>query len=261
MSDLAFSADGSMMASSSWGGVIALWDTDTWQQTVQPIITETTGRLLGVEFYPDGGTLVSSHETSLPDPVSGTNQISAEIYFWDTATGELVERIPFIQQMAFTSLAFNPDGETFVTAINSAPVVRLWDAGTRQFIPGRFPNLDRVPHSLAFNPVGTILALGNFDGGIIFWDMENDQQVGRELLGHSSRVTSLAYSPDGKTLASSSEDRTIILWDVDSGEMLVDPLHGHGESIASLAFHPDGDLLVSHVTGRPHTRQDTARKG
>jgi WD40 repeat protein len=245
MSDLAFSPDGSMMASSSWGGDIALWDTETWQLLGEPIFTETSGRLLGIEFYPDGKILVSSHETSFLDPVDETNQISAEIRFWNTATGEMIEGAPFIGHMPFTSLAFNPDGETFVTAINSGPVVRLWDADTRQIIPETFSNYEEVPHSLAFNPSGSTLALGNFDGSIIFWDMEADQQLGDALLGHSDRVTSLTFSPDGKTLASGSEDRTIVLWDVQSGEMLTEPLHGHSESITGLTFHPDEELLVS----------------
>jgi len=245
MSDLAFSSDGSLMASSAWGGIIALWDTATWQLAGEPIFTGTTGRLPGIEFYPDGKILVSSHETSLLDPASGTDQISTEIRFWDTATGELVERVPFIGHMAFTSLVFNPDGETFVTAINSGPVVRLWDAEERQIIPDAFSSYEAVPHSLAFNPSGTTLALGNFDGSIIFWDMQSDEQIGEALLGHSDRVTSLAFSPDGSTLASGSEDRTIVLWDVQSGEMLTEPLHGHGESITSLVFHPDEELLAS----------------
>ncbi|MCJ7534901.1 MAG: TIR domain-containing protein, partial [Anaerolineales bacterium] len=169
MSDLAFSPDGLLMASSSWGGDIAFWDTETWQLAGDPIFTETTGRLPGIEFYPNGKILVSSHETSMHDPVSGTSQISAEIRFWDTATAELIERIPFIGHMAFTSLEFNPDGETFVTAINSGPVIRLWDAQEREILPDAFSSYEAVPHSLAFNPSGTILALGNFDGSIIFW--------------------------------------------------------------------------------------------
>ncbi|MFL7892219.1 MAG: toll/interleukin-1 receptor domain-containing protein [Anaerolineales bacterium] len=245
MSDLAFSPDGSLLASSSWGGVIVLWDTTTWQLIAEPIITESTGRLPGIEFYPDGKTLVSSHETSLPDPVSGTTQIGAEIRFWDTATGELVDRVPFIGHMAFTSLEFNPDGETFVAAINSGPVVRLWDAEKREIIPGSFTDYAAVPHSLAFSPDGSTLALGNYDGSIIFWDMEDDVQIGEPLQAHSSRVTSLVYSPDGSILASGSEDRTIKLWDTQSGEMLTEPLHGHNENISSLAFHPGGGMLVS----------------
>ncbi|MCJ7557783.1 MAG: TIR domain-containing protein, partial [Gammaproteobacteria bacterium] len=74
MSDLAFSPDGLLMASSSWGGEIAFWDTETWQLAGDPIFTETTGRLPGIEFYPNGKLLVSSHETSMQDPVSGTSQ-------------------------------------------------------------------------------------------------------------------------------------------------------------------------------------------
>jgi len=257
MSDLAFSTDGSLMASSDWGGNIVLWETDTWQPTGDPL-TIDTGRVLGVEFYPDGKTLISSHETNYIDPTSQTYQISAEVRFWDTGTGELIDSRPFPGQMAFTSLAFNPDGKSFVTAINSATFVRLWDAKTREPIPDAFSGYDTVPQSVAFNPSGDVLAIGGcaewdstqspnkcLAGEIRLWNMRTDEQLGKSLLGHDGIVNSLAFSPNGKTLATGSEDRTIILWDVATGEVIEGPLGGHGESITSLAFHPDGDLLAS----------------
>ncbi len=259
MSDLAFSPDGALMASSDWGGNIVLWDPQTWQPIGEPLMVDT-GRVLGVEFYPDGKTLVSSHETNIFDPVTETQQISAEIRFWDAETGELVDSFSFPYQMAFTSLAFNPDGKSFVTAINSATLVRLWDAETREPlpIPDAFSDIDAVPHSLAFNPRGDILAIGGcaewdstqspnkcLAGEITLWNMRTDDVSGAALTGHKDTVSSLVFSPDGKTLASSGADRSIILWDVETGEPIGDPLHGHGEDVASLAFHPAGGLLAS----------------
>jgi WD40 repeat protein len=259
MSDLAFSPDGALMASSDWGGNIVLWDSQTWQPLGEPLMVDT-GRILGVEFYPDGKTLVSSHETNLFDPATETQQISAEIRFWDAETGELVDSFPFPYQMAFTSLAFNPDGKSFVTAINSATLVRLWDAETREPlpIPDAFSDIDTVPHSLAFNPRGDILAIGGcaewdstqspnkcLAGKITLWNLRMDDVSGAALTGHKDTVSSLVFSPDGKILASSGADRSIILWDVETREPIGDPLHGHGEDVSSLAFHPNGGLLTS----------------
>jgi predicted NACHT family NTPase len=97
--------------------------------------------------------------------------------------------------------------------------------------------------SVIFSPDGQLLATGDSDGIIGFWEASG----GREILtckGHINVVESVAFSPDGKILASGSYDKTIKLWNVKTGECLK-VLYGHTESVMSVTFHPDGNILAS----------------
>ena len=67
---------------------------------------------------------------------------------------------------------------------------------------------------VALSPDGTLLAAAYDDYTIHLWDIATQEELGRELYGHSHPITDLTFSPDGKLLISSSSDGTIRLWGV-----------------------------------------------
>ena len=76
-----------------------------------------------------------------------------------------------------------------------------------------------VIRSVAFNPDGSTLAGGGWDGTIHLWDANTGQHL-NTLTGHRSAVRSIAFNPDGSTLASGSQGGTIHLWDATTGQHL-----------------------------------------
>ena len=138
--------------------------------------------------------------------------------------------------------------------------------------------------SVAFSPVGTILAAGPWSSGsFLLWDASSRERIGilegaggswtiafsldgsllasnrgsaitlwdvwkRKLIGtfqgHTDGVRSVAFSPDGSLLASGSFDRTVKLWDVPSRREIA-TLEGHAARINAVALSPDGALLAS----------------
>ncbi|BAU09022.1 NB-ARC domain-containing protein [Fischerella sp. NIES-3754] len=97
--------------------------------------------------------------------------------------------------------------------------------------------------SVAFSPDGKLLAAGDSNGEIHFWQVADGKQL-LILRGHANWVVSLAFSPDSRTLASGSSDCTVKLWDVSTGGCL-HSLQEHGNEVWSVAFSPEGDKLVS----------------
>jgi WD40 repeat protein len=73
-----------------------------------------------------------------------------------------------------------------------------------------------VVTSVAFGPVGGILASGGADGTIKMWNVATGRPTGRPLPGDRGAVYSVAFSPDGWTLASGGADGTIKMWNVAS---------------------------------------------
>ena len=108
--------------------------------------------------------------------------------------------------------------------------------------------------SVAFSPLGHLLASAIEDGTIKLWDVKTGKvqrtlKIKTGILGFFQKEPtqghhSIAFSPDGYTLASGSADKTIKMWNVNNGKVLR-TLTGHKLSVQSIAFSPDGYTLAS----------------
>ena len=222
---VAFSPDGTTLASGNTNGPVRLWDVATGHQR-KPLASHT-GAVFSVAFSPDGKTLAAA------TPVG--------VRLWDTVTGR--QKNPLTAQRGLWSVVFSPDGKTLASGSRDG-TVRLWQVAT-----GRQIWKHRLGHqgfeSVAFSPDGTTLASGNADGTVRLWDVATGHQAEKPLTGHTGPVWSVAFSPDGTTLASGNADGTVRLWDVATGHQAGDPLTGHTGPVWSVAFSPDGTTLAS----------------
>src|SRR5262249_52406999 len=114
---VAFSPDGSIIATGDGHGTVRLWDTATRRRLGAPI---TRPRYecpnVKVAFAPDGRTLaVACLDT---------------VWFWDVATHRGLGAVKDGESVV-SALAYSPDGKTLVTG-NLKGVVRQWDPATRR---------------------------------------------------------------------------------------------------------------------------------
>lgn len=214
---------------------VRVWDLATGDETAA-----LTGHLHGVAslvFAPDGRHLLSG---SLGD---------ATARLWEVETGREVLSLDGHDAIP-VSVALSPDGSQALTGPSKLGM-RLWKLATGK-TPRTFPGTASV-HAVAFAPAGSRAAVGEEDGSVQIWPLD-DPEAAKPLLrlpATGTRCVRIRWSPDGRFLATMSEDGTLRIWAGDGREKVYEwrSLWLHH----SLAFAPDSrHLAVGNSTGTVH---------
>jgi WD40 repeat protein len=225
VTDIAFSPDGSTLASASGDHTVKLWDT-TRDQEARTLRARAVVKDLA--FGPDGSYLISA----------GQDRTAT---LWDLATGQAVRTFQG-HTGRIASVAISRDGRRAASAGDDQSI-RIWDVATGKEIRALRGHAGTVS-DVAFSPDGKTLASGSGDRTVKFWDVDSGREI-KTLLGHHFRVVALSFSPDGKTLASADEGTSFILfWDITSGRQL-QPIMAHRDGISAMALSPDGRHLAT----------------
>ena len=203
---VAFSPDGTLLASGSANNTIALWDARSQKKIVT--LEGHSGQINTVAFSPDGSMLASGSG----DDVTGERTVR----LWDVAGRNEIASTEHAGPVR--TVAFSPIGRILASAVGPpANAVRLWDVRSRREVARLRPGGPFL--SLAYSPGGDLLASGSGDGKIRLWDAVTRELIGtflavQPLRAFESGVRSLAYSSDGTTLAAGLRDHSIKLRDV-----------------------------------------------
>jgi WD40 repeat protein len=137
---------------------------------------------------------------------------TAEIYVWETASGKRVGVLP---ARGWKTFVFSPDSRWLVTAATGEKTVRFWRVGSWE--PGLVIHKEEQESTaLAFNPEGSVLAVGEFLRGIRLIDPGSGKDLAMLEAPDDNTTTWLCFSPDGSQLAAATDNHTIHLWDLRS---------------------------------------------
>jgi len=236
VSDLAISADGTLLASATDDKYVRLWQ-------IAPATPENSSSPLTLMNTLEGHTnLVLRVAFSNVNKYLASASSDGSVRIWDVSTYRLLATLPD-HSGSVMGMAFSPDG-TLVATGSEDPIVRLWQV--TGITPIRqIANSSPGMYHIALSPDGKIIAAGSEDNRLILRNA-SDGSILALLKEHTGRVSSLAFSPDGKSLASGAEDKSVRLWQLTAqGATLKETLTGHTADINDVAFSPDGKIIAS----------------
>lgn len=223
VSSVAFSPDGSLLASASSDNTIKLWNPATGQE--MQTLRGHTFSVFKLAFSPDGLLASASADSS--------------IGLWNLDTGQevhvLLKHTDYVQ-----AVSFSQDGLLLASG-SWDRTVRLWNPSTGQELRILTGHTDKVV-ALCFSQDSSLLASGSKDKTIRLWNPSTGQLI-QTLKGHTAAVTSLLFSQDSSLLASGSADQSFTLWNPSTGQV-VQKIEGDFWPVAILFFSQDSILLA-----------------
>ncbi|GAA1014090.1 hypothetical protein Aple_042260 [Acrocarpospora pleiomorpha] len=231
VNDVRVSPDGRIVASASSDGTVGLWDLYG-----NPIATlgDHPDHVRAVAFSPDGHRLAAITR-------------SHTVIVWDVDSKRKLATMSYQGLGASTDIDFDPHGRFLAAAALGRVRWDVQDVENPRQVP--FPGPAYIASALAFSPREPLLASTSPAGDLIVWDLAQNRAI-HDFRTRQGSVLDVAFSPDGKLIATAGADRTVKLWDTRTGGPY-STLTGHTAPIQALAFSPGGHTLAA--AGDDHT--------
>jgi WD40 repeat protein len=265
--DLAFSADGRLLATACLDKLARTWEVD--KHSLAGPTLKHHGAVLSVRFGEDGSTLYTGSADGAarlwnplrgellvepmvhPDPVAevlpepgGEHLLvltnGQEFYRWQLRHSEQPRAVSAALANA-SVIAVSPDSGVVAWG-NAAGEVLVehpeGKEGSMTLGAGGAPVL-----TLQFSADGARIAVARSNGEVSVHVLATGALVA-PAMKHPNAVHLLRFSHDGRWLATASQDRSVRVWDVARGEALGLRVL-HRRTVQKIAFSPDDRLLLS----------------
>jgi len=257
LTSVAFSADGSRLATGAENGTITVWDAAAG--TPLDLLTGTGGPVRCLAFAA-GSQLVAAGDDQKAvvwdaDPAW---QLVAQLGpSKDDPLNTGTSRFEF----RVLALAFSPDGKLLATGggePSRSGELLLWDVDKRELVREVADAHSDTVFGLEFSRDGSQIVSGAADKFVKIHNVADGSHV-RSFEGHTHHVMDVSWKADGSRLVSAGADNAIKVWNVETGEQ-VRTIANYAKQVTSIAFVGVGGNIVS-CGGDKTVRYHTAENG
>jgi WD40 repeat protein len=235
---VAFSPDGSKIATCGNDKMIKVWDVKTgdelltidWNSELYGNSSWKHSHPLMLVFSPDGKYIATSEGC---EPYES----GAYIRLWDASSGRQVKKYNHGYHFpnALVAVDISSDGK-YVLGGGYGGIIKVWEieSGKEQKAITAHTGVNGVT-SAKFSPDSKYILSGGGDNIVKLWDVSTGKEI-RRFTGHAAGPIGglkVAFSPDGKHALSTGTDASVRFWDVATGE-----------EIAMMVGFDDGEWLV-----------------
>jgi WD40 repeat protein/DNA-binding SARP family transcriptional activator len=231
INDVAFSPDGTVLATGGDDGAVRTWDPTTGEMLLE---VRGDGAAWHPSWNPDGSVVA----------VVWTEE--QRVALVDSATGGSVRDLDGLDDP--WAISFSTDGQLLGVS-DWRTGVRIFDTSTGEEVT-KLDGHTEV-HEVVWSPDGRWIATGSADTTVRIWDART-YEPRFTLHGHTDSVNGIAWSADSRRLLSGSSDGSATVWDVSStgAREAVTFSTSDRRGILGVAFAPDGDrAMVSELQG------------
>ncbi|KAH7907920.1 WD40-repeat-containing domain protein, partial [Hygrophoropsis aurantiaca] len=228
ISSIAFSPDGSLIASASESNGVQLWNSITGANIADLSPPDWAGApSVDVCFSPSGNYVAVG--------------FSKAITCWDTLTARCLFYDPNPWESSAKFLVFSPNSD-LLASTDGVGEVRLWNVAISQPLDSQ--GLSQYTLGpIAFSSNSRFLVAGGKKELIVIWDV-NSSKVEKLLKSHCGSVTSIALSSDDRHVACGSVDGSVGIWNIETAAC-IHKYSEHQQGINLVRFTPDGKRLIS----------------
>jgi WD40 repeat protein len=272
ITDVAFSIDGSMLATTGDDGALNVWNPATGDllRSVShagdvrapsfsrdgELVAGAWGSTIRIMDLADGNVIQTIRLTDLAGvtdtvdaALSGDGEaialeVGGGVVIVEVATGDISVRLRGSRLVG--ALAWSPDDRSIAT-VGFSGVVEIYDATTGDLRNELWGQRSFV-WSVAWNPDGSQIVTGGAEGAAQVWNVSKTE--GRELFSLKSLemaggIGGVAFSPDGDRVMAGAADRSAVkVWDVGpTGDQEWANIPARS-FLGDVAFMPDGDRVV-----------------
>ena len=259
---VAFSPDGTRLASASVDGTVKIWDacplgmlSGQQPRIIQDELGFGDNQLPGAlarAISPDGKRVALADRegiVKLYDTLTGQQLHNLKAL----ENGDVLHRLRQGGSPVVTSVAFSPDSEQLAASCGDG-TVKMWDANSGQELR-TFQAHTYSANAVRFKADGTWLAtagltesqvVGQLSPEVKLWNSGSGQEVRTISLKFVVGIEFLALSPDWKRLALASDSPGFLyMWDVGTGQKLRElrdekRQKANSARLMTMAFSPDG---------------------
>lgn len=187
VTDIAYSSDGRLFASSSGDGTVKIWTTADYElfSTIQGI---RGGPILSVAFSPDGKRIAFGEQGD--SPAIGTNICDNCAFVYDVESGQKIYTVGGRERVS--SIGFSPDGKWLVTG-SFAHSFSIWDAETGQERHGLIES-EGWAFEVVFSPDSRYMIAISQTRQPMVWDLDKMEEYYRLP---QAEVVRAVFNPEG----------------------------------------------------------------